>query len=771
MAIRPRFDLYVYSEPDGSKWFRIFHHNNPNAGVFTTHTDAEWTAGVFESADKWFDLAVFNNYTTSWEMMVKQAATSGGTVQKWRWVQTANPLTTTTWDPVKPGTVTFNDSSEYSTSSFGGLYTKGGNARICIANATSSNWFGAIGCWTAYNNGIPGYPNTTVTTGYLDLYVRADTLLEIFKTGTGLEVWFPFNKDKNNYGLNLDVTKNYTTGVLSTADNGKFNQCHYGYGIYHLENEFLSNTWTLATWYKASAFGQYNNIIFCKNIKESTDCHIYWSIISNTTFNVGINGPSGTTTYAYTFNTNQWYHLATSYDGATIKMYINGELVRSVAYVSSSPPAGRLNLGIGERASNEGGTSGTGMTSSYFNDFRIYNRVISPKEVKELSKGLALHYKLNDAYIEGTSNGIPFQSDFASWSSYGFGSTGTKTILTGPTPNGTNVYCRVGSTRTTAGTTEMARWTTAIGALSPNGKATFSAYVRGIGDMIGKNGFLHVYNTINGKTQSNNVKNFTFTAEWQRVDGQFTWVQDEASATSYSVYVCGTNMVAENEFEFCEAQFELKDHVTAWVNGTRDNSTTIYDTSGFGNDGTASTNLTVLNSSPRYSNATYLTSAAIIAHSRCLSNTNQEWTCTAWIKPDTAGGHQSLNNFNRNNKLYHGTYPLLYLNDGTNDYYNYGNLALPAGQWSHIAFVFNNTTGTKLIYINGVEHTNKSGPNKTSTPAGIPDTVAIGSQYAGYISDYREYATALSAEDVLELYQTSGSIDNQGNAYAREVIE
>jgi hypothetical protein len=39
------------------------------------------------------------------------------------------------------------------------------------------------------------------------------------------------------------------------------------------------------------------------------------------------------------------------------------------------------------------------------------------------------------------------------------------------------------------------------------------------------------------------------------------------------------------------------------------------------------------------------------------------------------------------------------------------------------------------------------------------------------MSDFRIYATALSAEDVAELYHTAASIDKQGNLFCGEVVE
>jgi len=113
--------------------------------------------------------------------MVKQKTTNTATEVKYRWSQTVNPLTAT-WNDVKPGTVTFNTSSGYTNSSQGGLYLfKTSNLHMCIANSSNGNWYGGIGVATAYNGGIPGYPNTTVTDGYIDLYVRVYNGTKIIK--------------------------------------------------------------------------------------------------------------------------------------------------------------------------------------------------------------------------------------------------------------------------------------------------------------------------------------------------------------------------------------------------------------------------------------------------------------------------------------------------------------------------------------------------------------------------------------------------------------
>ena len=177
----PLYDKNIYTEPDGSTWIHIFHHNNPANSKFN-ETTLDWTTGKYLDTDRWYDVDQAIYYTLSpYEFMVKQKTTSSAAETKYRWVQTVNPLTAV-WADVKPGTVTFNTSSGYTSSSHGGMYLlKSSSLHMCIANSNSGNWYGGIGVATAYSGGIPGYPNTTVTTGYVDLYMRVYNGTKIIK--------------------------------------------------------------------------------------------------------------------------------------------------------------------------------------------------------------------------------------------------------------------------------------------------------------------------------------------------------------------------------------------------------------------------------------------------------------------------------------------------------------------------------------------------------------------------------------------------------------
>lgn len=174
------YDPTIYTEPDGSAWIRIVHHNNP-AGELFSSTD-NFNDFVYKDTNRWFFASLCDrNINDKWEFMVKQKYSSISSEEKYRWVQFVNPFIAT-WNDVKAANVEKNTTSGYNVNtSSGGIYKHNTNTYFVIANASSGNWYGALGCWTAYQGGIPGFPNTTVTSGYMDLYYRIGNTASIFK--------------------------------------------------------------------------------------------------------------------------------------------------------------------------------------------------------------------------------------------------------------------------------------------------------------------------------------------------------------------------------------------------------------------------------------------------------------------------------------------------------------------------------------------------------------------------------------------------------------
>jgi hypothetical protein len=83
--------------------------------------------------------------------------------------------------------------------------------------------------------------------------------------------------------------------------------------------------------------------------------------------------------------------------------------------------------------------------------------------------------------------------------------------------------------------------------------------------------------------------------------------------------------------------------------------------------------------------------------------------------------------------------------------------------WNHIAVTYSDAK-VPTCYINGVETTYSTANNWT-----VPETTLYigrrtsGNAFDGQIDDVRIYATALSADDVKELYQTKANLDKDGN--------
>lgn len=92
--------------------------------------------------------------------------------------------------------------------------------------------------------------------------------------------------------------------------------------------------------------------------------------------------------------------------------------------------------------------------------------------------------------------------------------------------------------------------------------------------------------------------------------------------------------------------------------------------------------------------------------------------------------------------------------------------------WNHIVVTY--SANTRKIYVNGVEKISDT-ISGTFTGAALLDlgydTSTNGRALNGLVSDYRVYSTALSAEDILELYESKAEIDKNQNVFTNEIIE
>ncbi|WP_081873877.1 endo-beta-N-acetylglucosaminidase H [Chryseobacterium sp. JM1] len=101
-----------------------------------------------------------------------------------------------------------------------------------------------------------------------------------------------------------------------------------------------------------------------------------------------------------TFNTNTWYHIAATYDGSAMKIYINGVLDASVAATGNFTANGILYLA---RNYENGRT-----LNGFLDEFRVWKRALTPAEllanncsVPANSPNLEANWRMN----EGSGNG------------------------------------------------------------------------------------------------------------------------------------------------------------------------------------------------------------------------------------------------------------------------------------------------------------------------------------------------------------------------------
>ena len=198
-----------------------------------------------------------------------------------------------------------------------------------------------------------------------------------------LKIWLPLVSSLNNQGT--EISNFYSGGsavpTLSTAGplgnsytfNGSSNVLKGTYTV--AESEF-----TVCMWVTFTKLG-----VHLLDMRNSDSTGYQPMYVSSSGVQVG--GSNSSYVYINFVPTlNTWYHLCVVSNATKTQLYVNGELYGETTSAKATNFNKVLNVSLGARYTNANWFGG-GIA-----DFRIYNEVLSPYEIKTIAQGLLLHY-------------------------------------------------------------------------------------------------------------------------------------------------------------------------------------------------------------------------------------------------------------------------------------------------------------------------------------------------------------------------------------------
>lgn len=591
-----------------------------------------------------------------------------------------------------------------------------------------------------------------------------------------LRLWLPMTENLNNYGLDELETASVQTGCTQ-SDDGKLGKCYKNTSNNSpilTPVSFISKQFTLAAWVRIDT--KKNNWNRAVGLYDTNGKNRISLAIENTNgktlgFNftgtsTGVTTPAVFDIYPCDMKQGQWVHYAMSYDGIRYYIYEDGvEIANNAADVENAVAEfDSLYLfgGVNNRISQ-----------CSLNDVRLYDNVLSIKEIRDLAKGLALHLPLDGPYgampnintwaysknpilslEEGDSVlSVTDHDDFARY-----------TVTTAGTNGGRYDYPCGNSTTLVQGKTYT--WSCDIKSSTAfTGNANFKIGFEGGGTITGSD--------------------FTCGTEWKRISK--TWTQ--TSSQTFVMYPSGS--LANGEWiDIRNLKCEESSVVTPYAPGVNDPDYSVFnaeankeiDISGCGYNGTKFGNLTLSPDTPKYYCSTVFGAhKGIYCSPHPGQRTNGEpLTVSCWFKQTDRSGYQQI----VCNRATYGTYNwmlFMHQTDGSIQLHGFSqnkSTVIPTlNVWHHVAaIVYDNATYSLFLdgekVIDAVAYNYRSAVVSNYLCIGhYGDSTICNEPFKGQISDVRIYATALSDEDVLELYKTNFKIDTTNKVYSSNFTE
>lgn len=616
-----------------------------------------------------------------------------------------------------------------------------------------------------------------------------------------LRAWYVLNGNVKNQGLgDFELTQvtapTWATGKLcnQALNGGAFNWTAAQTASILNNNELSYSAWIYVgeNGTNSRFFGNDDKRFFSL-YQYSTKNDLHWSWYTTDTGSVWSGIATGV------LPTNKWTHVCFTYKSGNAKIFANG-----VQVGSGSPVLKITNFSYAT-------TVIINNTNRRMQDIRIYDHCLSLKEVKELSKGMCLHYKLDDQYSIGqkqlysgtTAHGYSTshsytQTKLANEDGYNFKKTYTGTggdnwfgISYLPAINHTAL--NVNKNYIWSSKVRCNTWSN--GNLSMRSALVNNDYFKGgsviVCDNSKADGVWHQYSR---KLQLTDGWIYNKKSYYVSQSGYDSWVS--SSDTSARAFIeprvefmtssLKTSGVVFNiDLDIKEVQLIEADEFPGWIDN--DCITDVVDCAGVNNKHLINYKSCVSVPSPVYKMA-YNFNQKGYCYNSSVPLTLQQFTISLWVNPKSNASPQSqhflFGTFDKTDSSWTNTGIGVFRNQNNNYYQIYfksdaesaaknmggSSIACTLNAWTHMVIWWDGTTAK--VYLNGVV--------KNTQTYGLSGNCLFKNIYLGNsmfnnhpdsetedaaMSDFRVYATALSEADILELYKTRASVDNDKNLY------
>lgn len=592
-----------------------------------------------------------------------------------------------------------------------------------------------------------------------------------------LKVWLPLTGDLHNQGCsNIEIIDK--SSVVNA--NGKIGSCYYfSAASYCISFPWIFNTsdsCSAACWFKLDSVTSSTQWIFnCNAGGGNANTHLgIYITTSGILYTVG----TVNATYSTTIQANTWYHIALCLDTVNNKkyLYLNGEQLVNASYSGAGYTTTYCTIG----ARRNGTGYNYGMIG-YANDFRLYDHCLSAAEVKEISQGLVLHYKL-DSFQDG--NGKPnLGNTSATYSNQSNGVTVTANTWGGDA--GTVTFYHSGGYnglpykiyhKTATGSGGIYKKTADDIVIESGTTYTMSCWIKADRQFTASNYSFNINRGV-GNRYITYGSGFTIYTDWHFYSKTFTATDDDAGSYG-EMSIIYDDAVTDYYVYYSGFKIEKNTTATPWCSPNI-SLNTIQDNSGYNYNGTLLGIPLLDTDTARYSySINFPTNADGILTTYPLTLWNNAFTYSFWIKPSSENGGRSI---------YAASYSgascsiekttgnkLRFYWNGSPDL-STSSLVISDGSWQHIAVVKEENKTTVKCYYNGELKDTFTNTFSDKTFTGslriARDTRGDSTSYTGLMSDFRIYATALSANDIKQLYQVGAKIDNLQNLHTFEIKE